>query len=313
MTDYYVTNGLADDYKDTSNAFAVSSTCTVPADPSNGAYESSGSCAVGATLYSGDTCGYPSVTCDDSYEVSGTTRCVGGEITEMASCVAEGPTAQPTASVGDPTASPTARPSLRPTPKPTVGSTVEAVHPTTSPAPRPTSKPTVRPAPSPTAADLSPTSSVSSSSTYTTVGAITLAGLSYADAPAEEAVLITAVANAAGVRESTAALTIVAARRRRRLLDVDDSAEITYTTTTSTSTLASSALASMTALDATNFDVYLQAAASSASVTAIFADVSTSTVSEPTQTEDVYDVDAAVSKRPASLLAAVTLLATCLF
>ncbi|KAJ1446375.1 hypothetical protein M885DRAFT_625307 [Pelagophyceae sp. CCMP2097] len=80
MTDYYVINGL--EVSDASSTFAPSSLCTVPADPDHGAYESSGSCAVGETLYSGNTRGAPSVTCDVGYRVSGTTRCVKGALTE---------------------------------------------------------------------------------------------------------------------------------------------------------------------------------------------------------------------------------------
>ena len=78
MTDYYALTGLAFG----NNDVAESSTCTAPANPVNGAY--SGSCAAGSTLYSGNTC---TPTCDSGYTSSSTTRCVGGSITETATCV----------------------------------------------------------------------------------------------------------------------------------------------------------------------------------------------------------------------------------
>lgn len=80
MTDYYASDpsifSNSDDY-------ASSSTCTAPANPTSGSY--SGTCATGSTLLSGNTC-VP--TCDSGFSVSGTTRCVGGTITETATCVA---------------------------------------------------------------------------------------------------------------------------------------------------------------------------------------------------------------------------------
>jgi hypothetical protein len=49
MTDYYLLNGLTFG----NNAVASSSTCTAPANPSNGAYADT--CATGSTLYSGNS------------------------------------------------------------------------------------------------------------------------------------------------------------------------------------------------------------------------------------------------------------------
>ena len=97
MTDYYFYNGLSFP----SPSVDSSSQCTVPADPTHGSYSdySAGerTCTAGETIYSGNAC-IPS--CDDGYEVSGMTRCVGGSITETATCVlaTPAPTYTPTTS-----------------------------------------------------------------------------------------------------------------------------------------------------------------------------------------------------------------------
>lgn len=132
MTDYYFYNGLSFP----SPSVDSSSQCTVPADPTHGSYSdySGGerTCTAGETIYSGNAC-IPS--CDDGYEVSGMTRCVGGSITETATCVlaTPAPTYAPTTSSTScypfPTSNPTSNPSKRPSSRPT-------------PTSNPTSKPT---------------------------------------------------------------------------------------------------------------------------------------------------------------------------
>ena len=90
MTDYYMLNGVPDGVSGASTTFAASSKCTLPA-IANGAYETSGSCIVGATMYSGYQC---TPTCNAGYAASGKTRCVKGVLVETATCVMPSPSPQ---------------------------------------------------------------------------------------------------------------------------------------------------------------------------------------------------------------------------
>ena len=103
MTDYYMLNGVPAGVSDASTTFSASSTCTLPA-IANGAYETSGSCIVGATMYSGYQC---TPTCNAGYAASGKTRCVKGVLVETATCVTPSPaTASPSPSPPPPSPSP---------------------------------------------------------------------------------------------------------------------------------------------------------------------------------------------------------------
>ena len=100
MTQYYLYNGVST--ADTvTTSLSNTSFCTVPSDPTNGAYSTytagERACTAGDRIYSGNAC-IPD--CDDGYKVSGMTRCVGGSITETATCITatSSPTSRPTTS-----------------------------------------------------------------------------------------------------------------------------------------------------------------------------------------------------------------------
>lgn len=112
MTDYYLLTGL--NFNNPTASLDSSSSCDAPAAPSGGVYEEGPCATAGDTLYSGWSC---RPTCDDGFEASGTTRCVGGVITE-ATCEAlptDAPTSSP-APTPPPSSSPTGAPTVSPAP-----------------------------------------------------------------------------------------------------------------------------------------------------------------------------------------------------
>jgi hypothetical protein len=78
-----------------------------------GAGSYAGSCAAGQTLLSGNTC---TPSCVAGYEPCGTTRCVAGTVTELATCVATGAACVRTFPTGDSQAAETATSSPAPSP-----------------------------------------------------------------------------------------------------------------------------------------------------------------------------------------------------
>jgi len=79
MSDYYLLTGVTLDQ----DAVSAESTCEVPS-IDHGTYDL-GSCSAGGTMYSGWQC---TPTCEDGYDLTGTTICVGGILTAVASCTA---------------------------------------------------------------------------------------------------------------------------------------------------------------------------------------------------------------------------------
>ena len=82
MEDYYMLTGNT--FPSTSD-YDGTTTCVAPANPDHGSFADT--CATGQTLLSGNTC---TPTCEEGYESCGTTRCVKGVITELATCISTG-------------------------------------------------------------------------------------------------------------------------------------------------------------------------------------------------------------------------------
>ena len=269
MTDYYVITG--NEFNNMASFFDSASTCTVAAQPDNGAYASD-YCETGDTLYSGNGC---HVTCDSGYAASGITRCVEGAFVEYATCVAD---ATPS---GIPTPAPTDLPAPVPTPAPTHPPTVALGSPTKQPV---TGAPSQTPStaapvsvPPPTAAPVVPPTPAPSAAADVVAGEMTVEGMTYEDASDNEAVFVAAVADAAAVSEDAVAVAIASARRRR----LTDTLTISYTITVASESAATALAADLGALDASDFDAAIQTAAASAGVSSTFSTAATTSAPAP--------------------------------
>ncbi|KAH8076348.1 DNA binding protein [Aureococcus anophagefferens] len=269
MTDYYVITG--NEFNNMASFFDSASTCTVAAQPDNGAYASD-YCETGDTLYSGNGC---HVTCDSGYAASGITRCVEGAFVEYATCVAD---ATPS---GIPTPAPTDLPAPVPTPAPTHPPTVALGSPTKQPV---TGAPSLTPStaapvsvPPPTAAPVVPPTPAPSAAADVVAGEMTVEGMTYEDASDNEAVFVAAVADAAAVSADAVAVAIASARRRR----LTDTLTISYTITVASESAATALAADLGALDTSDFDAAIQTAAASAGVSSTFSTAATTSAPAP--------------------------------
>ena len=193
---------------------------------------------------------------------------------------APAPTLRPTpAPVEDTPApvEPTPRPTLMPTP------TKQPTQPTApAPTPRPTvapttPRPTVAPTPLPTAAPV-------------VTGDITFSGLSLTDARNNEAVLIDAIADTAGVDKSRVSISIATAARRR----LADGVIVTYSIATDTTADADALVSTLSALTTEECSTALTTAAATHNVASIFESVAVTQISTPVAaaaTADAADED----------------------
>ena len=185
------------------------------------------------------------------------------------------------------------------TPRPTT------LPPPTNPAPAPSPQPPT--APLPTVAPLpAPTPRPTLAPTVAPVtGAITFSGLSLADAQANDAVLIDAIADSAGVDKSRVSISIAAAARRR----LSDGVIVTYSIATDTTADADALTTTLSALTTEDANAALTTAAAEHGVSATFETVTVTEVTVDENEDAVLGSDAAAPRRfagaSAALLAAV--------
>ncbi len=173
-----------------------------------------------------------------------------------------------------PTRQPTRQPTMPPTtPRPTTPRPT-TLPPPTNPAPAPTPQPptappptplpTVAPVPKPTAAPV-------------VTGDITFSGLSLTDARNNEAVLIDAIADSAGVDKSRVSISIATAARRR----LADGVIVTYSIATDTTADADALVSTLSALTTEECSTALTTAAATHNVASIFESVAVTQISTP--------------------------------
>ena len=150
--------------------------------------------------------------------------------------------------------------------------------PTVAPVPRPT----VAPVPKPTAAPV-------------VTGDFTFSGLSLTDAQANEAVLIDAIADSAGVDKSRVSISIAAATRRR----LSDGVIVTYTITTDSTAAADELVGTMSDLTTEECSTALTTAAATHNVASTFESVTVTQISTPVAA--AATADAADENEDASL------------
>ena len=192
------------------------------------------------------------------------------------------PVADPTPAPVEPTPRPTTlppptNPAPAPTPQPPT-----APPPTPLPTVLPVPRPTVAPVPKPTAAPV-------------ITGDITFSGLSLADAQANEAVLIDAIADSAGVDKSRVSISIGTAARRR----LSDGVIVTYTITTDSTAAADVLVGTMSDLTTEECSTALTTAAATHNVASTFESVTVTQMSTPVAA--AATADAADENEDASL------------
>ena len=161
----------------------------------------------------------------------------------------------------DPTPRPVAAPA--PTPRPTLP----------APTPRPTLAPTVAPV----------------------TGAITFSGLSLADAQANEAVLVDAIAASAGVEDKSRVSISIAATTRRRL---SNGVIVTYSIATDTTADADALVTTLSALTTEDVNAALTTAAAEHGVAATFEAVTVTEVTVDEHEGGALGSDAAAARGP---------------
>ena len=201
------------------------------------------------------------------------------------------PTPAPVEDTPAPVEDPTPRPTLMPTPTkqptqptlnpaPTPQPTAPA--PTPRPTPIPTPRPTVMPTPKPTAAPV-------------VTGDITFSGLSLTDAQANEAVLIDAIADSAGVEDKSRVSISIAATTRRRL---SDGVIVTYSIATDTTADADALVTTLSALTTEDVNAALTTAAAEHGVAATFEAVTVTEVTVDEREDGALGSDAAAARGP---------------
>ena len=182
---------------------------------------------------------------------------------------------------------PPTNPAPAPTPQPPT-----APAPTPLPTVLPVPRPTVAPVPKPTAAPV-------------ITGDITFSGLSLADAQTNEAVLIDAIADSAGVDKSRVSISIATAARRR----LADGVIVTYSIATDTTADADALTTTLSALTTEDANAALTTAAAEHGVSATFETVTVTEVTVDENEDAALGSDAAAPRRfagaSAALLAAV--------
>ena len=141
-------------------------------------------------------------------------------------------------------------------------------------------------------------------------GDITFSGLSLADAQANEAVLIDAIADSAGVDKSRVSISIAAAARRR----LSDGVIVTYSIATDTTADADALVTTLSALTTEDANAALTTAAAEHGVAATFETVTVTKVTVDESEDGALGSDAAAARGPffaatAALLGAATALA----
>ena len=182
---------------------------------------------------------------------------------------------------------PTKQPT-QPTPEPPT-----APLPTVAPVPAPTPRPTLAPTVAPVTGD------------------ITFSGLSLADAEANEAVLIDAIADSAGVEDKSRVSISIAATTRRRL---SNGVIVTYSIATDTTADADALVTTLSALTTEDANAALTTAAAEHGVAATFETVTVTEVTVDERKDGALGSDAAAARGPffaatAALLGAATALA----
>ena len=155
-------------------------------------------------------------------------------------------------------------------------------------APAPTPRPTVAPVPAPTPRPtLAPT-------VAPVTGAITFSGLSLADAQANEAVLVDAIADSAGVDKSRVSISIAATTRRR----LSDGVIVTYSIATDTTADADALVTTLSALTTEDVNAALTTAAAEHGVAATFEAVTVTEVTVDEREDGALGSDAAAARGP---------------
>ena len=221
------------------------------------------------------------------------------------------PTPRPTPAPVEDTPAPVEDPTPRPTTLPPPTNPAPAPTPQPPTAPPPTPLPTVSPVPRPTVAPVpKPTAAP------VVTGDITFSGLSLTDAQANEAVLIDAIADSAGVDKSRVSISIATAARRR----LADGVIVTYSIATDTTADADALVGTMSDLTTEECSTALTTAAAEHGVEATFESVTVTQISTPVAaaaTADAADEneDAALGSdaaAPRRFVAATALLAAVL-
>jgi len=154
---------------------------------------------------------------------------------------------------------PPTNPAPAPTPQPPT-----APPPTPLPTVLPVPRPTVAPVPKPTAAPV-------------VTGDITFSSLSLTDARNNEAVLIDAIADSAGVDKSRVSISIATATRRR----LADGVIVTYSIATDTTADADALVSTMSDLTTEECSTALTTAAATHNVSSVFQSVTVTQISTP--------------------------------
>ena len=121
-------------------------------------------------------------------------------------------------------------------------------------------------------------------------GDLTIEGMTLADAEANEAVFIGAIADSVGVQDEYVTVTISAASRRRRLTET---LTVAYTIETPTLEMAEEAAAELGAMSASEIDAAFQAEAADQGVSSDFASIQTTAASTPTASTEGETLDGA--------------------
>ena len=121
-------------------------------------------------------------------------------------------------------------------------------------------------------------------------GDLTIEGMTLADAEANEAVFIGAIADSVGVQDEYVDVTISAASRRRRLTDT---LTVAYTIETPTLELAEEVAAELGSMSTSEIDAALQAEAADQGVSSYFASIQTTAASTPTASTEGETLDGA--------------------
>ena len=126
--------------------------------------------------------------------------------------------------------------------------------------------------------------------TNVVTGDLTVEGMTLADAEANEAVFIGAIADSVGVQDEYVTVTISAASRRRRLTET---LTVAYTIETPTLEMAEEAAAELGAMSASEIDAAFQAEAADQGVSSDFASIQTTAASTPTASTEGEALDGA--------------------
>ena len=126
--------------------------------------------------------------------------------------------------------------------------------------------------------------------TNVVTGDLTVEGMTLADAEANEAVFIGAIADSVGVQDEYVTVTISAASRRRRLTET---LTVAYTIETPTLEMAEEAAAELGAMSASEIDAAFQAEAADQGVSSDFASIQTTAASTPTASTEGETLDGA--------------------